>query len=954
MQHNSFGAWVKQRRKHLHVTQQTLATRAGCAVTTLRKVEANRLRLSRQLAARLALALALPDTLHDIFQHAARTPDAAVPAALQTATLAPSTPPTPTAQLPLPPTPLIGREHDLAALRTLILQPDVRLISILGLPGVGKTHLGLQIAVELAPAFTDGARFVALAEINQPELVLPAIAQALDLYVNPAQPLLDPLLAMLRDKHLLLLIDSAEHVTQAAATFATLLAYAPHVKILVTSRRALHLAGEQRWIVGPLALPVHETLDKINTIATSPAVDLFCTRARAVRPDFALAATNVAAVVELCRRLDGLPLVIELAAARLDLFSPQALLRRLDHRLDLLTTGTIDASSRHQTLRRALAWSYNLLDADQQRLFRRLGVFVGSWTLEAAYDVCEAQAGISRTTTGQPTERAAPAVEFFQRVVALVDHHLLQTSSDTDGEPRFSMIESLRSFALEQLRTQGEISEARQRHAVYYVRFIEHAAADLPQDAARWVHQVEHEYADLRAAFAWCHSTGHENLSLRLVNALYMFWDLRGAISEGRSWLDMALARSARSDALLRAAALAYASQLAAAQGDHLYAVKLAEASLAANRSAPNQLSTALALSTLGSVASIQAAYAQARAHYEASVRVARTVGEPTYIALLLVRLAYVLKEQGDSVQARSLLDEAVRLSRAEGTQLSTARALAYLGHFAGQQGEYDQAAALLCESLRLAQMLGDKPGIARALNHLGELARSQEHDVQAALYYQQSVAIWQTLGLQLEIAIVLHNLGHVMLRQDDIRGAARAFSESLTLWHRLGDPIGVALCLLGFAATAYAYGHWQAAAQWYGWGSAQFEAVGAVADRIDQLAHTRLLANLQAQLHPAIFDQARTTGQALPLATAVAEAVALATLIEAQTEVQAQYPNGLTVREVEVLRLVAHGLTNGQIAARLIISPRTVNTHLTGIYGKLRVSSRSAATRFAIEHDLA
>jgi predicted ATPase len=468
--------------------------------------------------------------------------------------------------LPVQVTSLIGREQEVAAACSLLHRPEVRLVTLTGTGGIGKTRLGLEIADCLFDVFADGVCFVPLGPISNPTLVVAAIAQALGIKEARGHPLFDLLKSFLRDKHSLLLLDNFEQVVAAASLLSELLATCLYLKIVVTSRAVLHIQGEHEFPVPPLALPDMAHMPGSEALAQYPAIALFLQRALAVKPDFAATSANMRAIAEICARLDGLPLAIELAAARIKLLPPQALLQRLEHRLQVLTSGAQDVPARQQTLRNTLAWSYQLLDADQQRLFQRLSVFVGGGTLEAIESLCQA--------LGDGT------LPVLEGVASLMDQSLLQQTEQEGEEPRFIMLETIRAYALESLVASGEGEAARQAHAAYYLTLAEESERELggPRQAI-WLKRLEREHDNLRAAMDWSLKQGkdknetqrHMEIALRLGGALRRFWQMHGHLKEGQTFLESALSASEGIvvSARARAKTLLAAGTLASIQNDY-------------------------------------------------------------------------------------------------------------------------------------------------------------------------------------------------------------------------------------------------------------------------------------------------------------------------------------------------------------------------------------------------
>src|SRR6266702_2507527 len=644
----------------------------------------------------------------------------------------------PQSSLPAPLTPLVGREQEIAAVCALLWRPEVRLVTLTGTGGVGKTRLALGVAAAVNADFADGICFVALAPLIDPGLVLSTIAQALGVQEQGSRPLLEGLQDHLREKQLLLLLDNFEQVVSAAPVVAELLVAAPRLRVLVTSRTSLHLSGEHEFVVPPLALPDLRNLPPPDRLLQYGAIRLFVARAQAAHSAFVMTGENATAIAAICQQVDGLPLAIELAAGRSKLFAPQALLSRLRNRLKLLVGGAQDLPLRQQTLRGTIAWSYDLLGQDEKTLFRRLAVFVGGCTLEAAEAVCTAQGDL--------------LIDVLEAVAALVDKSLLRQETQADGQPRLLMLETIREYALERLAASGEAEAVQRQHAIFFLRFSEEAEPQIRgAEHFLWRTQLEVEHDNLRAALRWTLESQEAEMGMRLAFSLVAFWRASNQDREGRNWCEQVLAQpgtSARTAA--RAMALLAAGAMTMFQGDPVAARPLLEESAALFR-AGNMQRLAMPLNTLGRVALRQGDDTGARAYCEEALAVARATGDELFIAEALAQLGTVALHVGDSGQATALYQQSLTLIWTRGYRECIAEALAGLAATASLLGQPERAARLFgaVEALREVSGIRLSPlpraDYDRAVEgiraHLDEATFAQAWEKWRAMPLEQSIA---------------------------------------------------------------------------------------------------------------------------------------------------------------------------------------------------------------------
>jgi predicted ATPase/DNA-binding SARP family transcriptional activator len=638
----------------------------------------------------------------------------------QDASLAPARA-VPATNLPTPPTPLVGRELELAAVTALLGREEVRLLTLTGSGGTGKTRLALAVAHDLVPAFRDGVWFVPLAPVADPALVEPTLAAALGLEESGADSLTGILREHLGVRRALVVLDNFEHVAAAAPLVAGLLAAAPGLKLLVTSRAPLRVSGEHDYPVPPLSLPVPGATDPLE----SEAVALFVERARAVRPEFSLD-EHAEAVAETCVALDGLPLALELAAARTKVLTPEALRDRLERRLPLLERGPADLPQRQRTLRATIDWSHGLLDEEERLLFARLSVFAGGWSLEAAEAVCEAD---------------------LDTLTSLVEQSLVRGRRDG----RFAMLQTVREYALERLQGRGEADELRERHARHFLALAEAGDAGLTTvEAGVWRSRLDAEHDNLRAAVGWAGAAGAGELELRLVIALRRFWHTQGHVTEGRRWLEDAVARGGDVPPELRGRALTALAALMYDQADLDRARGLLEEALELFRAAGDEGRAARTLSELGGIAALEEDYEHASALFEQTIPYFRTAGDTRALLVTLGNLASVTDLAGDHARGRALGEETLALARETGDHDQVGITLHNLGRIALREGRHADARAQFGESIAIAQQLGYRGMIATCLEAFAELSIAEGEDDRAARLHGAAAALLEEQGGEL------------------------------------------------------------------------------------------------------------------------------------------------------------------------------------------------------------
>jgi predicted ATPase/class 3 adenylate cyclase len=720
-----------------------------------------------------------------------------------------------TNNLPLQATPLIGREREVEAACGLLRNSETRLLTLLGPGGTGKTRVGLQVAAELADDFEDGVFFVPISAITDPALVAPTIARTLGLSEG-AQPPEELLEGYLRDRQTLLLLDNLEQVIEAAPVVERLLSGAANLKILATSRIPLGLYGEYEFPVPPLSLPDPDSLPPLEHLTEYEAIRLFVERARAVRPDFSLTEENGPAVVEICKRLDGLPLAIELAAARIKLLPSRVLLDKLGNRLKILTGGARNLPERQRTLRNAIEWSYELLDEGEKLLFGRLGVFSGGATLEAIEAVCDAEGDL-------PTD-------VFDGASSLLDKSLLRQEEGAAGEPRFAMLETIHEFANVKLAESGEVEAVRRAHAEYFLILAEVAEPMLwgAEDAA-WLDRLEREHGNMRAALSWAIEHDEGELALRLGGALRWFWYMEGYYGEGRRWLEATLGKDWRAAAAeARAKALEGVGWLASGQGDLDRAQAAAEEGL--------KLSAEAVLGDVV-VADLQ-----------------NVLGEA------------VARQRGDYEWAAKLLTESLALHRKAGDIRGIAWSLCNLANVTSDRGDYEQAKELYEEGLALSRELDGAELLGAYLINLGYESLLEGEPERAIALNEEATELFRKRGRRGGLQHTLGNLGWATLLRGDFERAETLHKQSLRVSQDLGDKLVASDSVEGLACTAGARGEAERSAILFGAAEGQREAEGYEQAPRDRSLREPYLAAAHAQLGEAAWSAAWEKGRSMQL----------------------------------------------------------------------------------------
>ena len=808
----------------------------------------------------------------------------------------------------------MGREQDMFEVKRELA--TTRLLTLTGAGGSGKTRLAMEVARSLIVAYPDGVWFVELAPLSEEILVPKAVAEALKVPERSFETLTDTLVEVLGDRQLLLVVDNCEHLIEAAAGLADkLLDSCPGMRILATSREALGVEGEARWLVPPLCVPDPQDTPSSGQLEDYESVRLFVERARGRDPAFSLSPENAFAVAEICSRLEGIPLAIELAAARVGTLSVEQISKRLEGSLELLTRGGRTAAPRQQTLKAALDWSHDLLCEPERVLFRRLSTFAGGWTLEASGAV----------GSGEGVEEG----EVLDLLSGLVEKSLVVTRGGDYGGVRYRLLEPIRQFAREELEGSGEAEAAKRAHAEYFLAMAEETEPELfgPRDVEGF-NRLEAEHDNLRAALSWTLEGVEAELALRLAGTLGMFWHAHGYMSEGRTWLEAALAKDERASVAARFKALQALFWLAFDQWDNDRAEAVAQEAM--ELSAETEIGSSLAASLrimLGGPAWVGGDYERGKELLEESLVLSRKSDDKVRIVEALFQLAGTTDSLGDTAGAKKICEEGIAICREVGYPYRLPGFLLSLGYHLILEGDYERGAALNEEAAALCR----------------------EHGYRSTLNY------------------ALDNLGWAALLQGDYERARNSYAESLMVSSELGDKMSASDSLEGVACLCAAEGEALRAARLFG-------AVQALRETLREAEAFQLgpeeiawrepyLATTRSRLGEAAWEGALAQGRAMGLDQAIAYALSeeepsatppSSATTQPSSPSAPEHPAGLTSREIEVLGFVASGMTSAQIATELFVSPRTVNTHINSVYHKIGVNSRAAATRYALEHGLA
>jgi|SRR5665811_176574 len=849
--------------------------------------------------------------------------------------------------LPIPMTPLLGREAEIDAVLALLDSGNTRLLTLTGPGGVGKTRLAIEVARRVEPDFADGVCFVPLAPVSDPALAMPAVARSLGVRKRDTRDLLDSLIDAVRDRHLLLALDNFEHLlTDTPGWLTALLGAAPRLTALVTSRVPLNVVGEQRYLVSPFTVPGPDTPELVRGNA---AVALFTQRAHAMNPDFVLDTANAGTVVEICRRLDGLALAIELAASRVSVLTPEQILARLNDRLTLLAGGQRDAPARHRSIREAIAWSYDLLSAEAQSAFRRLSVFTGGVSL-----------GATATVTGHD------AGDTIAIVAELADHNLIRPVASASAEPRYDMLETIREFGLDQLKSHDEERSARDAHAAWCLQLGMSAIVGLNgPDQVAWLNLLETEHANHRVATEWLMAEDRVEAAVELSSNLYLFFMLRGYYHEKAALFDAFIHHPRlASPTISRAKVLLALGEVAQTRGDLDHALTLLEEALQLfidNQHKAGEFAVR-AHGVMGRVFIARGELDRAETAFTACREIGEETGDARHIGLALYNLGIIAMLNGDVDAAKRWQEETVRVSRDAGDVWITASAYLYLGQLAFLRGDDAEAETLLIRCQLMFTELGNRLDQPKIQMRLAELALRRDDVDTAMRCLEDGLTAARAIGERYFVAHFLLALGTQSARRHEYRSGATRVGEALTLFEELGLMAEVAECLNVFADLATDNGFGREAARLRSVAAelrkrhGSMHPFGAALDSNRPVRHA--LSEDRQPLGDAVYPESGTGGRHMQLDAAIGVARELERQVAERSDA-ARFQGGadqagLTEREREVLRLLADGLSNQEIADAMFVSRRTAGSHIEHILTKLDMRSRTAAVAYAIRNGLA